>query len=106
MPTFKLSRFFPALFLSLSLAPAFAAEKANRPESPEADALTKALIERRLSQDDLALYHRLDVAVLDGVAMLRGTARTRQARDAILREVEKVAGVLAVQNAIEIEPAP
>lgn len=108
MPTPNLSplRWLLALLLTLSLFPAFAAGPAGLAENPEADALTKTLIERRLSRDDLANFHRVEVSVSDGVATLRGTARTRQTRDALLSEVAKVSGVLAVQDKIEVEPTP
>lgn len=106
MPTFYLARLLLALFLALAVFPAFAAGPAALPDNPEADALTEALVRRRLAADDLVNFHRVEVNVVDGVATLRGTARTRQTRDALLSEVAKVFGVLAVQDKIEIEPTP
>ena len=108
MPAISLpvARLLLAFLLTLAVFPAVAASPAGGPENPEADALTKTLIERRLSRDDLANFHRVEVTVVDGVATLRGTARTRQARDALLSEVAKVSGVMAVQDKIEVEPKP
>ena len=51
-------------------------------------------------------YHRVEVSIADGVATLTGTARTRQARDAVVREVGKVRGVTSVKDRIEVEPTP
>lgn len=106
MQTSNLARWFLAFLFGLSLFPAFAANPAERPENPEADELTEALVRGRLAADDLAPYHRIDVRVVAGVATVRGTARTRQAHNAILREVEKVSGVLAVRDHIEVQPNP
>lgn len=105
MPTFYLARLLAFLF-ALAVFPAAAAGPADLADNPEADALTKTLIERRLTRDDLVNFHRVEVSVSDGVAALRGTARTRQTRDALLSEVAKVSGVLAVQDKIEVEPTP
>lgn len=106
MPTLNLPRWLLAFLLALTAFLAFAAGPAALPDNPDADALTEALVRRRLAADDLVNFHRVEVSVVDGVATLRGTARTRQTRDALLSEVAKVFGVLAVQDKIEIEPTP
>lgn len=99
-------RWFLALFLGLVVSPAFAANPAERPGNPEADELTEALVRGRLAAEDLVNFHRIEVEVSDGVVSLRGTARTRQTREAVLREVEKVSGVVSVLDTIEVEPTP
>lgn len=108
MPTAHLSplRRFVALFLALVLSPVFAANPAERPGNPEADELTEALVRGRLAAEDLVNYHRIEVQVRYGVVSLRGTARTRQTRDAVLREVEKISGVVSVLDTIEVQPTP
>ncbi|TDR46550.1 BON domain-containing protein [Tahibacter aquaticus] len=106
MPTLNLPRWLLALFLALTVFPAAAAGPADLADNPEADALTEALVRRRLAADDLVNFHRIEVQVSDGVVSLRGTARTRQTRDAVLREVGKVSGVVSVLDKIEVEPTP
>lgn len=106
MPTFYLARLLLAFLLALAVFPAFAAGPAGLSENPEADALTEALVRRRLAADDLVNFHRIEVHVNDGVVSLRGAARTRQTRDAVVREVEKVSGVVSVLDKIEVEPTP
>jgi len=110
MPNACLSplRWFPAILLFLAVAgfPAFAAGPTGLPESLEADGLTEALVRRRLAAQDLVNFHRIEVQVRDGVVSLRGTARTRQTRDAVLREVEKISGVVSVLDTIEVQPTP
>lgn len=106
MPTVYLARLLLAFLLALAVFPAVAAAPAALRDNPEADALTEALVRRRLAANDLVNFHRVEVSVVDGVATLRGTARTRQTRDALLREVAKVSGVLAVQDKVEVEPTP
>lgn len=106
MQTSLLARWLFAGCLALSVLPARAAPPADPMVDANADALTEALVRRRLSQDDLAPYHRLDVAVHDGVAVLTGTVRTKNTLDAVLREIEQVAGVERVQNNVKVEPNP
>ena len=93
--------------LKLLLAVLFALVASNAlAAEPTADARTKALVEQRLLQTDLANFHQIDVAVVDGVVTLRGSARTAQARDAIQREVGKIAGVREVHADIKVQPTP
>ncbi|MDC8010968.1 BON domain-containing protein [Tahibacter soli] len=99
-------RWLVALLLTLSLFPAFAAKPLDETESLDADAQTAALVVRRLARDDLEAYHRIDVKVVDGRAVLTGTARTRQGLDAIVREVGKVPGVRSVEEHVKVEPTP
>lgn len=106
MPTINLQRWLLAFLLALAVFPAFAAGPSALLDNPEADALTEALVRRRLAAEDLVNFHRVEISVSHGVATLRGTARTRQSRDALLSEVAKVSGVLAVQDKIEVEPTP
>jgi osmotically-inducible protein OsmY len=108
MPTPNLSprRWLLALLLTISLFPAFAAKPLETTETAEADAQTAALVVRRLARDDLELYHRIDVQVVDGRAILTGSVRTRQGLDAIVKEVGKVPGVLAVEQHVKVEPTP
>lgn len=88
------------------LQPALARSPSDSAADSDADALTETMVRRRLSQDDLAPYHRIDVVVRDGVATLTGSARTKTTLDAALREVEKVSGVLLVQSRVKVEPNP
>lgn len=106
MPTFYLARLLLAFLLALTAFPAFTAGPAALPDNAEADALTEALVRRRLSQDDLAPYHRLEVAVRDGVATLTGSVRTKPTLDAVVKEVGKVAGVNRVDERVKVEPNP
>ncbi|OJY98366.1 MAG: hypothetical protein BGP24_11115 [Lysobacterales bacterium 69-70] len=105
-PSLPVARLLFALFLALTLFPAFAAKLLDETESLDADAQATALVVRRLAGDDLAPFHRVEAKVADGIATLTGTARTRQARDAIVSEVRKIAGVSSVQDRIEVQPAP
>ncbi len=99
-------RWLLALLLALSLFPAFAAKPLDEAETADADAQTAALVVRRLARDDLEAYHRIDVKVSGGRVVLTGSARTRQGLDAILREVGKVPGVVAVEERVKVEPTP
>lgn len=106
MPTLDLPRWLLAFLLALTAFPAFAAGPAALPDNPDADALTEALVRRRLAQDDLAPFHRLEVSVHEGVAMLTGTVRTKNTLDAVVKEVGKVAGVDRVDERVKVEPNP
>lgn len=108
MPISHLSprRWLLSLFLTLSVLPASASNPVDAMAGADADALTEALARRRLAQDDLAPYHRLDVSVHEGVATLTGTVRTKNTLDAVLRELEKVSGVERVQDRVKVEPNP
>lgn len=108
MQTFAFSavRLFLAVFLAAVFFPAGAAAQGNPADGRSTDELTEALARRRLAADDLMPYHRVEVSIVDGVATLTGTARTRQARDAIVSEVRKIAGVSSVQDRIEVQPTP
>lgn len=101
-----LARWLLAASLALSVLPASAAPPANLMADADADALTEALVRRRLSQDDLAPYHRLDVFVHEGVATLTGSVRTRSTLDAVLREVGKISGVEQVEERVKVDPSP
>ena len=89
-----------------NLQPVLASSLVDSAADADADALTEALVRHRLAADDLASFHRIEVQVSDGVVSLRGTARTRQSRDAIVREVGKISGVVSVLDKIEVEPTP
>ena len=108
MPTLSLpvARLLLAFFLALTLFPAFAAKPLDETESLDADAQTAALVVRRLARDDLEAYHRIDVKVVNGRAVLTGSVRTRQGLDAIVKEVGKVPGVRAVEAHVKVEPTP
>lgn len=108
MQTFAFSavRLLLAVFLAAVFFPAGVAAQGNPADSRSTDELTEALARRRLAADDLMPYHRVEVSIADGVATLTGTARTRQARDAVVREVGKVSGVTSVKDRIEVEPNP
>lgn len=106
MKTNPLARWLFAACLALNLSPVSAVSLADLAADADADALTEALVRRRLSQDDLSPYHRLDVAVGDGVVTLRGTVRTKNTLEAVLREVGKVAGVERVEDRVKVEPNP
>lgn len=108
MPTSHLSplRWLLSLFLVSSVLPAVAANSADAMADADTDALTEALARRRLAQEDLAPYHRLDVSIYEGVATLTGSVRTKTTRDAVLREVGKVAGVERVEDRVKVEPNP
>lgn len=86
--------------------PVLARTPADAAADADTDALTEALARRRLAQDDLAPYHRLEIAVRDGVATLTGSVRTKTTRDAVLREVGEVAGVERVDDRVKVEPNP
>lgn len=106
MPTLNIARWLFAACLALNLTPVSAVSLADLAADADADALTEALVRRRLSQDDLAPYHRLEVAVRDGVATLTGSVRTRSTLDAVVKEVGKVAGVDRVDDRVKVEPNP
>lgn len=106
MPTLNFVRWLFAACLALNLTPVSAVSLADLAADADADALTEALVRRRLSQDDLAPYHRLEVAVRDGVAMLTGSVRTKSTLDAVVKEVGKVAGVDRVEERVKVEPNP
>lgn len=108
MPKTSLIRVLVVLLAAAaaSVQPVLARDPADAVADSDADALTETLVRRRLSQDDLAPYHRMDVAVRDGVVTLTGSVRTKTALDAALREVEKVSGVLLVQSRVKVEPSP
>ncbi|PZQ52007.1 MAG: hypothetical protein DI570_24700 [Phenylobacterium zucineum] len=101
-----LARALLAATLALSAVPGFAAGPADLMASADDDALAEALVRRRLSQDDLAPYHRLEVVVRDGVATLTGSVRTKSTLDAVVTEVGKVAGVDRVDDRVKVEPNP
>lgn len=106
MPTLNFVRWLFAACLALNLSPVSAVSLADLAADADADALTEALVRRRLSQDDLAPYHRLEVVVRDGVATLTGSVRTRSTLDAVVKEVGKVAGVDRVDDRVKVEPNP
>lgn len=108
MPISRLSplRWLVALFLALNALPALAANPVDAMADADEDALAEALARRRLAQDDLAPFHRLDVSVHEGVATLTGTVRTKNTLDAVLREVGKVSGVEQVRDRVKVEPNP
>jgi osmotically-inducible protein OsmY len=106
MTTFHFARWLFAACLALSLTPACAASLADLAADADADAITEALVRRRLGQNDLAPYHRLEVTVRDGVAALTGSVRTKSTFDAVVREVGKVAGVDRVDDRVKVEPTP
>lgn len=106
MKTNPLARWLFAACLALNLSPVSAVSLADLAADADADALTEALVRRRLSQDDLSPYHRIEVAVRDGVVTLTGSARTKSTLDAALREVEKVSGVEGVEERVKVEPNP
>jgi osmotically-inducible protein OsmY len=101
-----LARALLAATLALSAVPGFAAGPADLMAAADDDALAEALVRRRLSQDDLAPYHRLEVVVRDGVATLTGSVRTKSTLDAVVTEVGKVAGVDRVDDRVKVEPNP
>ncbi|GMV29137.1 MAG: hypothetical protein AMXMBFR59_12620 [Rhodanobacteraceae bacterium] len=106
MPTLNFVRWLFAACLALNLNPVSAVSLADLAADADADALAEALVRRRLAQDDLAPYHRIEVAVRDGVVTLTGSARTKTTLDAALREVEKVSGVERVEDRVKVEPNP
>lgn len=74
---------------------------------PGGDVLAEALARRRLADDGLMLYrHGIEVSSIDGAATPAGSARNREARDALARQVGKVSGVASVKNLIDVEPNP
>lgn len=108
MPKTSLIRVLAVLLAAAAagVQPVLARSPAEEVADADADALAEALVRRRLAQDDLAPYHRIEVAVRDGVVTLTGSARTKTTLDAALREVEKVSGVERVEDRVKVEPNP
>jgi osmotically-inducible protein OsmY len=108
MPKTSLIRVLAVLLAAAAagVQPVLARSPAEEVADADADALTEAFVRRRLAQDDLAPYHRIEVAVRDGVVRLTGSARTKTTLDAALREVEKVSGVERVEDRVKVEPNP
>jgi osmotically-inducible protein OsmY len=108
MPKTFLTRVLMVLVAAAAagVQPVLARNPADAAADADADALTEALARRRLTQDDLAPFHRLDVSVHEGVATLTGTVRTKNTLDAVLREVGKVSGVEQVRDRVKVEPNP
>lgn len=71
----------------------------------EADTATANAIDARFHADDLIAYVDVDVRVKNGIATLRGTARTREAKAAALREARAIPGVSDIVSQIAVRPS-